>query len=301
MVLGPALIYQSGGCLITMDRVDPVGLAGWVRDERINAFAVVPAIIHDLLTHPDVKASDLDTLERPGVGGADCPESTRALYRERFGRDVRIGYGLTEAPTSVTQTNPDEPQIPRTCGSALPFVSVRTRGPDGLDVPVGETGEVCVGPSASGVLAGVYTTMLGYWNKAEATAEALRDGLLNTGDLGSFDENGNLFIRDRRSDLILRGGANVYPAEVERVLAEDPRIAACSVLGCADARLGERVVAAVQLEPGATVTGEELADLCRGQLARYKVPSEFRFVTEFPRTPMGKIRKRDLRELFSES
>jgi len=301
MVLGPALVYQAGGCLVTMDRVDAVGVAGWTRDERINAYAVVPSILHDLLTRSDVKPSDLETLERLGVGGADCPESTRTLYHERFGRHVQISYGLTEAPTSVTHSEPDEPQVPRSCGKALPFVTVRVRGSDGEDVPVGEVGEVCIGPARLGPLAGIYTPMLGYWNKPDATADALRDGLFNTGDLASFDENGNLFIHDRRSDLILRGGANVYPAEVERVLAEDPRIAACAVLGCADARLGERVVAAVQLESGASVTGEELTELSRERLARYKVPSEFRFVTEFPRTPMGKIRKRDLRDLFIAS
>jgi acyl-CoA synthetase (AMP-forming)/AMP-acid ligase II len=140
--------------------------------------------------------------------------------------------------------------------------------------------------------------MLGYWKRPEATREALRGGLLHTGDLGRLDEHGELFIHDRKSDLILRGGANVYPAEVERVLHEDARVAACAVLGAPDERLGERVVAAVQLEPGTRASDEELRAHCAANLARYKIPDRILFVAELPRTPMGKIRKRDLRPLF---
>ena len=298
MVLGPALVYLAGGCLVAMDRVDAVGLAAWIRTERVNSFSVVPAIIHDLLTHPDVGPDDLASVTRPGVGGADCPELTRRLYRERFGREVTVGYGLTEAPTSVTHTNPEAPPVEGSCGTALPFVAVRVCGPDGDELPRGEIGEVCVGPAEKGAFAGVYTTMLGYWNRPEATVDALKHGMLYTGDLGSMSEDGHLTIRDRRSELILRGGANVYPAEVERVLANDPRIAACAVLGVADERLGERVVAVVQLALEAKADAEELTAFCGAQLARYKVPSEFVFVADFPRTPMGKIRKRDLRGLF---
>ncbi|NQZ97883.1 MAG: AMP-binding protein [Myxococcales bacterium] len=298
MVLGPALVYQAGGCLVAMDRVDAVGLAAWIRTERVNSFSVVPAIIHDLLTHPDVGPDDLASVTRPGVGGADCPELTRRLYRERFGREVTVGYGLTEAPTSVTHTNPEAPPVEGSCGTALPFVAVRVCGPDGDELPRGEIGEVCVGPAEKGAFAGVYTTMLGYWNRPEATVDALKHGMLYTGDLGSMSEDGHLTIRDRRSELILRGGANVYPAEVERVLANDPRIAACAVLGVADERLGERVVAVVQLALEAKADAEELTAFCGAQLARYKIPSEFVFVADFPRTPMGKIRKRDLRGLF---
>jgi long-chain acyl-CoA synthetase len=137
--------------------------------------------------------------------------------------------------------------------------------------------------------------MLGYWNRPEETAQALRGGILHTGDLGCLDAEGNLFIKDRRNDLILRGGANVYPAEVERVLHDDPRVAACAVLGKPDERLGERVVAFVQLADGATATAEELRAHCAENLAKYKVPEEIRFVDAFDRTPMGKIRKTSLR------
>ena len=137
--------------------------------------------------------------------------------------------------------------------------------------------------------------MLGYWNRPEASAIALRGGLLHTGDIGMLDADGNLFIKDRKNDLIIRGGANVYPAEVERVLHDDPRARACAVIGQPDDRLGERVVAFVELVEGATVAAEELRAHCRANLAGYKVPEEITFVDGFDRTPMGKIRKTGLR------
>jgi long-chain acyl-CoA synthetase len=140
--------------------------------------------------------------------------------------------------------------------------------------------------------------MLGYWRKPEATREALRGGVYHSGDLGCLDETGTLYIRGRRSELILRGGANVYPAEVERVLRIDPRVADCAVLGRPDARLGERVVAAVELAPGAAATADELRALCAAELARYKVPDDIRFVAALPRNAMGKVLKRDLAPLF---
>ena len=296
MALGPLVAFQTGGCCVAMDRLDAPGLAEWIREERIVTFAAVPAIVHDLLTHPAVKPEDLASLTRPGVGGASCPEAFRELYRKRYGCEVTVGYGLTEAPTAVSQTDPNEPPIPNSAGRALPQVSLHILDDEGSELGPGELGEICVGPAREGPWAGVYTPMLGYWNKAEASAETLRGGLLHTRDLGTLDAQGNLFVRERKDDLILRGGANIYPAEVERVLHEDPRVAACAVIGRPDKRLGERVVAFVQLEPGTQAEAEELRAHCSAQLARYKVPEDFIFVDEFPRTPMGKIRRRDLRD-----
>ena len=298
MILGPLLSAQAGATCICMDRVDAAGIAEWVRRERIQSFSAVPAILHDLLTDPDVKPDDLATLTRPGVGGANCPESFKRLFEERFGYPVGVGYGLTEAPTAVTRSDPGARPAPGTAGRAMPHVEIRVLDDAGRPCPAGEVGEVCVAPAGSGPWAGVYTPMLGYWNQPEATARALRDGVLHTGDLGTLDASGQLRIVDRRQDLILRGGANVYPAEVERVLHEDARVAACAVLGRPDQRLGERVVAVVQLEPGAQADAAELVAHCRAKLARYKVPDEIRFEAELPRTPMGKIRKHELGRLF---
>jgi long-chain acyl-CoA synthetase len=292
MVLGPVSTLQAGACTVCIDRVDPVGLATWIRDERVSTMSAVPAMIHDLLTHPDVAPSDLASLVRPGCGGGATPESFRQLFEERFGVRLATGYGLTEAPTAVTVEDPALPGVPGASGRALPHVSVTVRADDGTCVAPGTVGEVCVGPADEGLFARAYTPMLGYWNRPDATAEALRDGLLHTGDLGYLTTDGDLVITDRKGDLIVRGGANVYPAEVERVLHEEPRVGACAVVGVPDERLGERVVAAVVVEGDQPLTAEELREHCSRSLARYKVPERYLFVDELPRNAMGKVIKR---------
>jgi long-chain acyl-CoA synthetase len=301
MILGPLAAYQAGSRLVAMDRIDAVGMATWIAEEGITSFAAVPAMVHDLLTHPEVNDEMLASIEAIGVGGAAMPDAFRQLYQQRFGRRVGTGYGLTEAPTSVTAEDVALPQVPGSCGRALPQVRLWILDEHDHEVAAGEVGEVCVGPATAGELADVYRPMLGYWNRPEESRQALRGGLLHTGDMGCVDEAGNLFIKDRKNDLILRGGANVYPAEVERVLHDDQRVAACAVVGAPDDRLGERVVAYVQLEPGASVDPEELRERCRAQLARYKVPDAIEIVTRFDRTPMGKIRKQELRQRASET
>ncbi|HKE72256.1 MAG TPA: AMP-binding protein [Acidimicrobiales bacterium] len=299
VVLGPLVAFQSGRPCVLMDRVDAVGIASWVRDERITSFAAVPTMIHDLLTHPELAADDLASLTRPGVGGAAMPESFRELYRDRFGTRVTTGYGLTEAPTSVTQEDPSLPPVERSCGRALPQVRITIREPDGRELPAGSVGEVCVEAAPNGPFAGAYTPMLGYWRRPDATAEALHGEVLRTGDLGFLSPDGDLFVTDRKNDLILRGGANVYPAEVERVLQEVDGVAGSAVLGVPDERLGERVVAAVELAPGASVTERDLLDRCAASLARYKVPERIVFVDGLPRNAMGKVVKREVRALVA--
>lgn len=296
IVLGPLASFQCGATCVTMDRIDAPGLADCIAHERITTFATVPTIIYDLLTNPAVDPKKLETLERPGVGGADLPEALRDLYRERFGAEITIGYGLTEAPTSVTVSDPSAPPIPGEAGTALPQVEIRILDEEGSAVPPGTPGEVCVAARREGPWAGMYTPMLGYWNRPEETERALAGGVLHTGDIGRLDEEGHLFVLDRRNDLILRGGANVYPAEVERVLHQDTRVAGCAVIGKPDERLGERVVAFVEFAPDAAAKEEELEALCMHNLARYKVPSEWHFVDRLPRSPMGKVRRAELKK-----
>ena len=299
MILGPVVTAYRGGTTVLVDRLDPVGLAGWIRDESLTGMSLVPTILHDLLVHPDVDIDDLVGSFRPGVGGADCPPAWRQLFADH-GLAASHGYGLTEAPTNVTVGIPDQPAT--SCGKALPHLRVVIIG-DGTDdeLPAGEPGEVCVAPVTAGPWAHVYTPMLGYWGKPEESAVALHGGLLHTGDVGRLDADGFLHLQDRKNDMIIRGGANIYPAEVERVLAEDPRVMGSAVIGIPDERLGERVVAAVQLHPGVTAPVEELLARCAGHLARYKVPTEILVVAELPRTEMGKVRRRDIRALFGIS
>jgi acyl-CoA synthetase (AMP-forming)/AMP-acid ligase II len=159
--------------------------------------------------------------------------------------------------------------------------------------PVDGTGEICVGPADDR-----YRLMLGYWGQPDETAKALAGGELHTGDVGYLDDEGNLHVRDRKSLLIIRGGANVYPAEVERVLQAAPGVTACAVVGAPDERLGERVVALVELEPGALDDQDALRAHCEANLARYKVPERFVVVDAFPRNAMGKIIRKDLPPLL---
>ena len=296
IVLGPCMAYQCGMSLVAMDRVDGLGMAEWIAAEGITTFSAVPAMVHDLLTNDAVTDEMLASIQAIGVGGADMPDAFRRLYQERFGTRVGTGYGLTEAPTAVTVEDVNEPAVPGSCGKALPQCAIHILDEQGAPVAVDEPGEVCVGPALAGDWADVYRPMLGYWNRPEASAEALRGGLLHTGDIGSLDADGNLRIHDRKNDLIIRGGANVYPAEVERVLHENPAVAACAVIGVPDDRLGERVVAFVELMEDSAVSEEELKALCGEHLARYKVPDAVTFVDGFDRTPMGKIKKTALRE-----
>jgi len=301
MVLGPLTAFQVGSCCVCIDRIDPEGLAEWIRSERVGNFAGVPTIFHDLLTHPKVRPEDLAPLLRPEVGGAECPEEFRRLYRERFGAEVSIGYGMTEAPTAVTWSDGKAAPGPGLCGPALPQVEIAILDDRGQSLPAGEIGEICVRPASSGPWAGVYTPMLGYWNKPEVSRAALRDDAYHTGDLGLLDADAVLYIRGRRNELILRGGANVYPAEVERALQQHPAVTACAVLGLPDERLGQRVAVAVQLEPGQEASASQLREHLCQRLARYKVPDQIVFLEALPRNAMAKVLKRELEPLFSDA
>ena len=183
-------------------------------------------------------------------------------------------------------------------GLPLSSTECQVRDENGQALPPGETGELCVSPATTGEWAGVYTPMLGYWNQPEASREALRGGRYHTGDLGTLDEDGNVYVRGRRSELILRGGANVYPAEVERVLLEHPDVAAAAVLGIPDERLGERVVAAVEPRPGTVLEPGDLLTHAQDSLARYKVPDRILVLESLPRNAMQKIVKRELLPRF---
>lgn len=298
VVLVPLLAFQIRGTCVCMDRLDPLGIAEWVREEKIEHFAAVPTIYHGLLTHEDISKSDLETLVRPEVGGAECPQEFLKLYRERFGSEVSIGYGMTEAPTAVTRSSGERPPTAGLCGRALAQIAISILDEQGQELPVGDVGEICVGPASEGTFQGVYTPMLGYWNKPEETAKALREGLYHSGDLGHLDAAGDLFISGRRNELILRGGANVYPAEVERILASHENVAAAAVLGVPDDRLGERVVAAIEAAGDQSPPAEELRLYCSERLARYKVPDHIEVVASLPRNAMGKVVKGQLRDLF---
>lgn len=290
VALTTLLVAQAGGTCIVMDRIDPEGVAGWVRDERVTTWNGPPALLHGLATSAAVAASDLATLDEVWSGGADCPEAVRTMFEDKFGKVVLSTYGLSEAPTVVSIDPRGGPHVTGSSGVPLPHLTVRIASPDGAAQPAGQTGEICISAADD-----TYRPMLGYWERPEATATALVGGELRTGDVGFLDSDGTLHVRDRKSLVVIRGGANVYPAEVERVLHELSSVAACAVLGVPDERLGERVVALLELAPGATsVDADELREHCLANLAKYKVPDRFTFVERFPRNAMGKIVRTEL-------
>lgn len=303
MVLAPMVAFQDGSYCVCMDSVKPEDIARWVRQERVGHFATVPTVMQDLLASVQVNPGDLATLHRPDVGGAGIAQECQRLYEQRFGHRMTVAYGMTEAPTIVARTDADSEPLEELCGRAVEQVEILIVDDNDVALPQGEIGQICVKPAARGPYAQVYTTMLGYWNRPEATAAALSSGMYHTGDVGLLDPSGQLFIRGRQNDLIIRGGANVYPAEVERVLAGHPAVAAVAVLGIADERLGQRVAAVIELQAHARSTdprtlGEELKAHCAAQLARYKVPEQIRFLDALPRNAMNKVVKPRLLQLF---
>lgn len=296
-VLTTLLVSQAGGTSIVMDRIDAQGVAEWIERERITTWNGPPALLHSLAERDDITADSLRSLREVWTGGADCPESIRRAFETKFGRPVLATYGLSEAPTVVSIDSPDGLHRPGASGRPLPHLRVRIADEHGATAAPGDTGEIRVSAADDR-----YRPMLGYWNRPEASAEALDQGELRTGDLGFLDDQGFLHIRDRAGLLIIRGGANVYPAEVERALADHRHVAAAAVFGVADERLGERVAALIEVrdrEAFARDGGiDAVLDHLREQLARYKVPERIAVVDALPRNAMGKVVRTGLVDLL---
>jgi long-chain acyl-CoA synthetase len=297
-VTSTLLVAQACGTQIVMDRVDPVGIASWIRDEQINSWFGVPTMLHGLAMSDEVRVDDLDSLTDVWTGGSDISPSIRRAFETRFDLQVHATYGMTEVPTVVTIEPRHQPAVPGSSGRSLPHLVTEIRDEQGEVLSAGQTGDITLRARGDGPWGGLYRPMLGYLNAQEATAEALREGVLYTGDIGELDHAGNLFVRDRRRALILRGGANVYPAEVERVLLEVQGVVGAAVVGVPDDRLGQRVGAAVELATDAEVTTTVLEAYCRLNLAKYKVP-EFWTIGMLPRNAMGKVIRPKVEGFFS--
>jgi acyl-CoA synthetase (AMP-forming)/AMP-acid ligase II len=296
LVLVPLLTLQNGAPCVVLDGHKPEYVARRIGEERIGHLTAVPVIYHDLFAHAQHASARLESLVRPEIGGAHVPPALRELYRVRFGTEICVGYGMTEAPATVTRTQSALPYAPGLCGEPLPQYRIEIRDERDRLMATDESGEICVAAADRGAFAGAYTSMLGYWNNPQATRAALRNGRYYTGDLGLLDVHGRLFVLGRKTEVIVRGGANVYPAEVERVLHDFPGVVAAAVLGEPDERLGETVIAYVQMEPGQALEPAQLRAFCGRSLARYKVPIAFRSVDVMPRNAMGKIVKTRLKE-----
>lgn len=295
MVIGPITAFANAQPFLFAPSVKIEPLVEWLHRENIGQIAFVPTMVYDLLQ------ADLDLPDgmKLGCGGAPLPHVIRDAFKARYGYEIMTSYGLTEAPTVVAQ--PQDQIAPEgSSGRALPHFELTIRNTEGAHLPTGETGEVCFGPVKSGPWANVYTPPLGYWMDAEKTAALLKDGVVHSGDHGRLDADGWLTIADRSSELILRGGSNVYPAEIERVLHMHDDVADCAVVGKPDLRMGMLTVACIQparSDINPDELEQSLRSLCAEHLTRYKIPDHWRFMESFPRNAMGKVVKPKLREM----
>ncbi len=262
----------------------------------MNVWNGVPAILYSMVHDEGIDPGLLSGLREVWTGGAACPEDLYRAFEARFGIQLRQSYGLTEAPTVVTMERVGDHHIPGSSGRPLPHLEVVIRDDAGRDLPPKELGEIVVRGTRRGPWASVYTPMTGYWHRDRL--EPFEGDELYTGDVGYLDDAGNLFVKDRKKLVILRGGANVYPAEVERVIEAVPGVRGSAVLGIPDPRLGQRVVAAIEVDQGFALSPQDLIEHCRGQLARYKVPEAIVIVDSLPRNAMGKVQRAQLGELF---
>ena len=294
MVLGNLAIVTHGACIIVpSEAFEPRAVLEAVEAERCTSLYGVPTMFIAELEDPDFGRFDLSSLRTGIMAGSPCPvEVMRRVKSEMHMDEVTICYGMTETSPVSTQTARDDPIEKQvgTVGRVHPHLEVKVVDPaTGLTVQRGEAGELCTRG---------YSVMLGYWEDLDSTRRAIDEPRwMHTGDLATMDEDGYVDIVGRIKDLIIRGGENVYPREVEEFLHTHPAIADVQVIGIPDERYGEEICAWVVLREGAELADEELREFCSGQIARYKIPRYVRFVDGFPMTVTGKIQKHEMREV----
>lgn len=296
LVIGPLFSLIRGTTSVILDPSPAVGMAEQIRNAEVNNLLLVPTQAYDLVHSVAVKSEDLSSLDRVVIGASHTPQELRDQWQKKFGFPCTVGYGLSEAPSGVTRSRHERKGVLNGAGHALDPVEIGIFDEDGKEVPTGKVGEICISSRKEGPWREVWSPMLGYWGKPEETMKALKGNMLHTGDIGSRDEDGHLTIVGRLSDLVVRGGANIYPAEVERVLLSFSSIAEAAVIGVLDERLGERVCAAVVVQEDLDIP--ELSAQLNSQLAHYKVPEEIKTVTSLPRNVMGKVDREKLKQLF---
>jgi fatty-acyl-CoA synthase len=289
-------VLLLGGSLVVVPYFDPGLVLETIERERITATMVVPTMLYMLMDHPDFATRDLSSLETVYYGAAAMSPTRLAEAIERLGPIFFQYYGQAEAPMTICVLRKDEHDVARperlaTCGRPVPWVHVALLDDAGNEVPRGEPGEICVrGP----------LVMQGYWNKPEQTAEALAGGWLHTGDIAREDDEGYYTIVDRKKDMIVSGGFNVFPREVEDVISSHPSVSAVAVIGVPDERWGEAVKAVVVPRPGAEMVPDELIELVKQAKGSVHAPKSVDVVESIPVSPLGKPDKKALRARYWE-
>ncbi len=264
----------------------PEAVLQTIQDFRAVSMSAVPTMLIYLLNYPGAGRFDTSSMRVWGSGAAPLPVEIVEPFERKFGGKILEGYGLTEASPVVSAHRLSGPRKLGSVGRPIPGVEVSIHDDGDHPLRAGETGEVCVkGPNV----------MTGYYRDPEETARAVRGGWLHTGDMGQLDEDSFLFIVERKKDLIIRGGFNIYPREVEEVLYAHPKVAEAAVVGMKDPLMGEDVLAFVVLKDGQRASAEEIGAFCEGRLARFKCPKQIRFVDSLPKSPIGKILRKELR------
>ncbi len=292
MVMGNLGCLTHGSTMVyPAETFDPLATLQAVSEERCTALYGVPTMFIAQLDHPEFAKFDLKSLRTGIMAGSPCPiEVMKKVQSQMNMGEVTIAYGMTETSPVSTQCATDDPVEKRvsTVGQVLPHIEIKIVDAEGRAVPRGETGEFCTRG---------YSVMKGYWNDPEKTAEAIDEaGWMHTGDLATMDAEGYVNIVGRLKDMVIRGGENVYPREIEEFLYRHPKIQDVQVIGVPDPRFGEEICAWIKLHHGSSATAEEIRDFCKGEIAHYKIPRYIEFVAEFPMTITGKIQKFVMRE-----
>ncbi|MGW1884607.1 long-chain-fatty-acid--CoA ligase [Streptomyces sp. NPDC001970] len=277
----------AGACLTLLPRFDAGRALEMLVRDRVTVFEGVPTMYAALLAHPSRSSAHREHLRLAASGGAAMPVEILHAFEEAFDCPLLEGYGLSETSPVATFNRPEGPRRAGTIGVPIEGVRIRIQDDAGREVPDGRPGEVAI----SG-----HNIMKGYWNRPDATAEAIQDGWFRSGDLGVRDPDGLIRIVGRKKEMIIRGGFNVYPREVEEVLYEHPAVAEAAVLGAPHPELGEEVTAVVALKPGhaAAVAADELREFVKARVAPYKYPRLVRITDALPKGPTGKILKREI-------
>jgi long-chain acyl-CoA synthetase len=276
---------RAGGCLTLVPRFDAGTALEVIQRDRVTVFQGVPTMYGALLNHPERERFDVSTLRLCVSGGAAMPVEVMRGFEEAFGCAILEGYGLSETSPIASFNHPHRERKPGSIGTPVEGVQMKVVGEDGGELAAGEVGEIAIRG---------HNVMKGYWRRPEATVEAIRGGWFHSGDLARIDEDGYFFIVDRKKDMVIRGGYNVYPREIEEVLYEHEAVREAAVIAVPHPELGEEVAAAVVLVPGADVDEAEILEFVKGQVAAYKYPRLVWFVDELPKGPTGKILKREI-------
>jgi len=282
--------YLFGSRSVVVRRFDPEAALALIEKHKVKYMAGVPTMFVTMLMHPNAGKYDTSSMERWLVGAAPMPMEQLRAFEAKFGGMVYVGYGLSEACPSLANEREGMPRKPGSTGVPIEGVRLKIVDDAGNELPRGQIGEICAqGRNVSP----------GYLDNPQATAETFRDGWLFTGDCGYFDEDGYLFIVERKKDLVIRGGLNVYPKDVEDVLYKHASVLEAAVVGVPDMKMGEEVCAYVVLKEGGAATSEEIIAHCQASLAKYKTPRYVEFVGTLPKTGIGKIQKKELRKMAS--